>query len=167
MGVSSHLIFFPPPPKTTVGPPPGSTRFLMTGSNVQSSLVPTFSAIRTPTFGVNFLAQALTESIETRMHFALSVLILLIRSQISPVFPDCTQEANMDTSTLGSDLIMRLDQSIRCLRVIRWLGRTRLPALPDARKLYVQITISPKMRSLCFLVNLSNFLCVKNGLIQL
>lgn len=113
----------------------GSNRFLMTGSNVQSSLGPTFSAIRAPTFSVNFLAQALTESVETRMHFALSVLILLIRSQINPVFPDCTREANMDTSTLGSDLITRLDQSIRCLRVIRWLGRTRIPGLPDARKL--------------------------------
>ncbi|TPP64514.1 hypothetical protein FGIG_07796 [Fasciola gigantica] len=107
----------------------------LTGTCVQSIVRNALYALRTPTFGVNFLAQALTESIETRLHFAFSVLILLTRAQMSPIIPDCTLENCADATILGSDLITRLDQLIRSLRVIRWLGRTRMPALPDSRRL--------------------------------
>ncbi|THD18093.1 hypothetical protein D915_010998 [Fasciola hepatica] len=121
----------------------------LTGTCVQSIVRNALYALRTPTFGVNFLAQALTESIETRLHFAFSVLILLARSQMSPIIPDCALENCADATILGSDLITRLDQLIRSLRVIRWLGRTRMPALPDSRRLYVIIPNNDATLSIC------------------
>ncbi|VDP89398.1 unnamed protein product [Echinostoma caproni] len=91
--------------------------------------------VRVPTFGVNFLAQTLTEFIETKLHFALSLLVLLIRYQLNPTLPDYTYQGGTGIRVLCDDLIMRLTQLIHALRIPRWLGRTRMAALPESKKL--------------------------------
>ncbi|KAF8571500.1 hypothetical protein P879_06299 [Paragonimus westermani] len=93
------------------------------------------SVSKVPTLAIGLVSQSFIQTCETRLKFAFSLLMLASRYHLSPIN---TEEFSMyEDSNTCENIIARLSRLVRSLRLLLWIGSTRVHSVIDPKKLTI------------------------------
>ncbi|KAA3680962.1 nuclear pore complex protein Nup160 [Paragonimus westermani] len=93
------------------------------------------SVSKVPTLAVGLVSQSFIQTCETRLKFAFSLLMLASRYHLNPIN---TEEFSMyEDSNTCENIIARLSRLVRSLRLLLWIGSTRVHSVTDPKKLTI------------------------------
>ncbi|KAF7261231.1 hypothetical protein EG68_01523 [Paragonimus skrjabini miyazakii] len=90
---------------------------------------------KVPTLAVGLVSQSFIQTCETRLKFAFSLLMLASRYHMNPT--NAEGFSMHEDSNSCENIIARLSKLVRSLRLLLWIGCTRIHSVTDPKKLTI------------------------------